>query len=236
MTTRRKRTPLWRSHGAAKNSKPDACFYQFPDETTPSQRLVYLVFAANTDKNGEAVVPRSEIALATGLSEATIGTVVLDLERKGLIERAGREGYITKHAVRKLPMARIGAGSEVRVKKSASKEEKLLGGMLIGGRLMPKEEFQRLFEWLGADDFENEACGIIFGVMSSLNGGLGGFLPEDVASELLSIGLLEKVGGAEYLAHLIDCSPLSFRPAELASSIFEEAIRRKAGFGGGRLV
>lgn len=223
MATKSTRTPYWLSRKAKKNTD-SVMFYRFPNEITPSQRLVYMVFLANRDSDGIAFVPRAKISIATGLSEATIGLTVVELEKAGLIERAGKVGHTTKHAVRHLPMAPVGEMEPMKTKKAASDEEMMIGGMMLGGTTMTKDCLGSIFGSLEPEDFLNKSCGLIFGLMREIE---GSFTAEDIASALLERGRLERVGGVDYLVHLVDCAPLSFRPMEIAKSIFENAVRRR---------
>ena len=101
-------------------------------------------------------------------------------------------------------------------------EQSVLGSMLIDN-----ESIHRVVESLSGDDFYREAHRKIFSSVISL---YQRNEPADlvtVTAELKTAGLLEEVGGASYLAALVDRIPTSANAGSYARLVREKAVLRQ---------
>lgn len=224
MELTKKRTPYWRTgsrQSADKKTTGEIKCYQFPDELTAAQRLIFMILALNANKNGMVSIRRSEVSIATGLSEVTVVNSLAELVRTGMIGLVGKNRAVATYAIR---VGLEGKPSPRKPEASFSKEEMLVGAMLV----MSEDE-----DWLSArksilrmlktSDFENPACRAIFNKITQLP---ISYSITDVLDALREIGALDKVGGVAYFSRLVDAIPSIFQPLELASCVYEDAVRR----------
>ena len=100
-------------------------------------------------------------------------------------------------------------------------EQSVLGSILIDNQV-----FHKVIEFLSAEDFYRPSHGKIFGTMVEL---ISHSQPIDIVtltSKMKSLGVYEEVGGAAYLAELLERVPTALNAEYHAKLIRDQAIKR----------
>ncbi|HEV2176759.1 MAG TPA: replicative DNA helicase [Terriglobia bacterium] len=96
---------------------------------------------------------------------------------------------------------------------------------LLGSILLDNQALNVALEALGRDDFFSESNRVLFERMQKLSEGSRAIDLVTLAEELLKDGLLEKVGGASYLASLTDGIPIG---TTAAASAYARIVKEKS--------
>jgi replicative DNA helicase len=98
---------------------------------------------------------------------------------------------------------------------------------VLGGVLIDNQTFHRIIDTISPDDFYRPANGKIFGAMCELASKSEPIDVVTLSSKLKQIGAYEEVGGASYLAELLEKVPTAIHSEYHAKLVSEQAIKRR---------
>lgn len=98
---------------------------------------------------------------------------------------------------------------------------------VLGGILIDNQTFHKVIDMLAPDDFYRPANGKIFGAMCELVAKSQPIDAVTLPAQMKQMGIFEEVGGATYLAELLETVPTAVHSEYHARLVADQAIKRR---------
>src|SRR4051794_7354265 len=98
---------------------------------------------------------------------------------------------------------------------------------VLGGILIDNQTFHKVIDIISSDDFYRPANGKIFAAMCELAAKSEPIDAVTLPAQMKEMGIFEEVGGASYLAELLETVPTAIHSEYHAKLVTDQAIKRR---------